>query len=253
MATQFQQFVNRELPKRIWVETPASGNLEAGKFLVTTGRGLEVQLINNVGGGGGSLTETVEQLNHGFISLNAIYHDGTNWNKAKADNQATLGTHIVVSVVDTNKFVKAMIGSYVINNHGLTPGEYYFVSASVDGGLTEIEPPIFSNPILKVIDSNVIEVLPYRPSITNDVTDDDYTKILFQDSITDVTQTLINSRILTLSDIPISKSDVVLLNGIELSRGSTRDYTISNNKITFTSNAYLNVNDVVKVRYAIGV
>lgn len=49
MATLFENFVNKELPKRISTEIPADGNLPAGKFLKTTGIGLSVEASDVAG------------------------------------------------------------------------------------------------------------------------------------------------------------------------------------------------------------
>lgn len=46
MATSFENFVNAELPKRISIEVPPSGNLEPKRVLHTTGNGLQVELGN---------------------------------------------------------------------------------------------------------------------------------------------------------------------------------------------------------------
>jgi hypothetical protein len=43
MATLFENFVNKELPKRVSTDIPPDGNLPAGKFLKTTGIGLGVE------------------------------------------------------------------------------------------------------------------------------------------------------------------------------------------------------------------
>jgi hypothetical protein len=49
MATQFEEFVNAELPKRISIDVPSDGNLNAGLLLQTTGVGLGVQLVTMSG------------------------------------------------------------------------------------------------------------------------------------------------------------------------------------------------------------
>lgn len=40
-------------------------------------------------------------------------------------------------------------------------------------------------------------------------------------------------RKITLSEYPISLSEIVFLNGLAMTEGATYDYTISNNEITF--------------------
>jgi len=48
MATQFEQFVNTELPKRPSLPVPAGGNLPAGRKLVTTGVGMGINDVEDV-------------------------------------------------------------------------------------------------------------------------------------------------------------------------------------------------------------
>ncbi|MCW6598776.1 hypothetical protein [Yersinia ruckeri] len=52
-ATPFENFVNKELPKRLSTDIPESGNLPAGKVLVTTGLGLSVELRDGDDAGAG--------------------------------------------------------------------------------------------------------------------------------------------------------------------------------------------------------
>lgn len=60
--------------------------------------------------------------------------------------------------------------------------------------------------------------------------------------ITGLTATIINT--------PLSGSERVILNGLELSEGATRDYTIATNVITFTAGVIEN-GDGVKISYVI--
>jgi len=50
-ATQFEEFVNTELPKRISTDVPPSGNLSDSKYLRTTGIGLGVEVVDAPSGG----------------------------------------------------------------------------------------------------------------------------------------------------------------------------------------------------------
>jgi len=114
----------------------------------------------------------VNQSTHGLSVLDAIYHNGTIYTEAQADDAETLGMLIVTEVIDTNNFVATLVGKTTITSHGLTIGEYYFVSDSVAGGLTATEPGTgsFSNPILFAVDANTLIVLPFRPSSVVDET-----------------------------------------------------------------------------------
>jgi hypothetical protein len=50
MASQFENFVNTELPKRLSIDVPSTGNLEPNMIVTTTGLGLGVQLVAGVAG-----------------------------------------------------------------------------------------------------------------------------------------------------------------------------------------------------------
>jgi hypothetical protein len=120
-----------------------------------------------VDAGGGQVTgfsKQVSQASHGFSVLDAVYHNGTTWVAAQADDPDTLGFGIVVAVSDANTFNVSTGGQFTISSHGLTAGEYYFTSDTVAGDLTSTEPPVYSNPLLYVLDANDVFVLTYRPS-----------------------------------------------------------------------------------------
>jgi hypothetical protein len=109
----------------------------------------------------------VIQSSHGFSVGNAIYHSGSAFVKAKADNPDTLGLFIVSQVLDTNTFI-AVSNGYISGLTGLTTGQYYYVSAATAGALTATEPAagLYSNPILFAISTTEGVVLPFRPSLS---------------------------------------------------------------------------------------
>ena len=53
----------------------------------------------------------------------------------------------------------------------------------------------------------------------------------------------------TLSDTPIVGSEEVMWNGVDLTRGSVYDYTVSGDTINFVSGIALKPDDLIKVRY----
>ena len=108
---------------------------------------------------------TVNQVSHALPVTTPIYFDtGSDlWVRAKADSISTLGTHVVVGVVDADNFLCASVGRFTVTGHGLTVGQYYYTSDTVAGNLTTTEPTI-SNPMIFVDDANTIDVLNYRPS-----------------------------------------------------------------------------------------
>ena len=123
--------------------------------------GTDVSWVDAAGGSEIKETETT----HGFAVLDAIYHDGTNWVKAKADDSATVATHIVKEVVDVNTFKALQFGRVTSTGHGLTPGDYYFLSTTTAGEGTTTEPTSgFSCPLYYVLDANNIISMVYRPN-----------------------------------------------------------------------------------------
>ena len=93
-----------------------------------------------------------------------VYFDGTIWTDARADAQLTLGTHVIVEVVNADIFIVAQAGIYDCAGHGLLPNTHYFVSDTVAGGLVTIEPEVYSNPIIYVEDAGTIHVMNLRAS-----------------------------------------------------------------------------------------
>lgn len=109
----------------------------------------------------------ITQTGHGFSALDVLRHNGSAWVKAQADSETTTALGIVVSVPGANSFVLANNGVVTITSHGLTVGQYYFLSAATSGALDSTEPTGLnqaSQPILYVIDANTLFLLPYRPS-----------------------------------------------------------------------------------------
>jgi len=104
-----------------------------------------------VQGGGGSgdstvVKEAVNQVGHGFVTGTPIYFDGSNYQKAKADNINTLATSVaeVVNIDNFNSVSDGDIGGFT----GLTSGSWYYVSDAIAGQLTVIEPAnTYSNPV----------------------------------------------------------------------------------------------------------
>jgi len=113
---------------------------------------------------GSDIKFDLNQASPTLAVMNAVYHDGADWQKAQADDPTTLGTHVVVSKA-TDDYELAQAGRVTATAHGLTVGEYYFVSDATAGLLTSTEPTDnYSNPLVYVEDANTIHVLPYRPT-----------------------------------------------------------------------------------------
>jgi hypothetical protein len=106
------------------------------------------------------------QTAHGLSLKDAIYHTGSAWAKAKADDEDTLALGIVTKVIDANNFRFGFAGVHRIASHGFTAGQYYFLDSNTSGALTPTQPTTYSNPVLYAIDADNVLVLPYRPALT---------------------------------------------------------------------------------------
>ena len=105
-----------------------------------------------------STSTKVRQVAHSFTVLQSIYFntDTGKWVLAQADDKDTIGTHIVVEVIDKDYFVAGLSGIFEVKNT-LDLG-YWFTSDTVAGELVDTAPDI-NNPMIQVIDSNTIRVL----------------------------------------------------------------------------------------------
>jgi len=102
-------------------------------------------------------TETrlsVNQASHGFSVGNILRHDGSDYQLAQAntsENAEVIG--IVSEVLDANSFKIQFIG--IVNYlTGITPGKSYFLSPTVAGNLTDVEPTTtgqISKPLLTAV------------------------------------------------------------------------------------------------------
>jgi len=63
------------------------------------------------GSGAGGSTITENQVAHGFTLLDGIYHNGTIWVKAKADDADTVALYCVSEVSDVDNFQATKFGS----------------------------------------------------------------------------------------------------------------------------------------------
>jgi hypothetical protein len=65
----------------------------------------------------------------------------------------------------------------------------------------------------------------------------------------DVTQIVLNTRKVTLTQIPVLGSDLVMLNGLPLFNDINWDYIISGNEIQFQNDLELTNGDTVRIKY----
>ena len=101
----------------------------------------------------------VSQTTHGFSALDPIYHNGTNWQLAKSDAEATLATHIVGRALSADQFIAVRSGRIEVAAHGLTVGEYYYLDPAVAGNLTTTPSGSFQELILYVEDADTVHIL----------------------------------------------------------------------------------------------
>ena len=181
MASDSATKVPSQQSVKAYVDASAGGSLtvqEEGSSLSTaattlnfvgsgvTASGTGATKTITVSGGGGSSTGNttdITQSSHGLAAKDAIRHNGSSWVKAQADDNSTLALGIVTAVADSNNFTVAQAGRFTISSHGLTVGQWYYLSSSSAGGLTATEPDI-SQPIVYVESASVIFVYPYRPT-----------------------------------------------------------------------------------------
>ena len=158
-------------PKRKFTAgAPTTSDLVEGEIAVNTAdKKLYVRdNSNNIieiggGGGGGGSTSDITQSSHGFAVKDAIRHNGSAWVKAQANASSTLALGIVTAVADSNNFTIAQSGRFELSSHGLTVGQWYYLSSAAAGGLVTTEPAI-SQPIVYVESASFIYVYQYRPT-----------------------------------------------------------------------------------------
>jgi len=137
-----------------------------GQIVFATDSQKMFQIIDNelqpIGGGGSTQFE-IEQVGHGFSVGDGIYHNGTSFVQAQADDAATLAYQVVIEVLDADNFIAADFGRVEVSSHGFTIGEYYFLSDSVAGQPTTTEPSTFSNPLFYVETADILQIKCLRP------------------------------------------------------------------------------------------
>ena len=175
-------------PKRKFTSgAPTTSDLVEGEIAINTAdkklyiRDNANNIVEIASGGGtaGGSTSDITQSSHGLAVKDAVRHNGSAWVKAQANATTTLALGIVTAVADSNTFTIAQSGRFELSSHGLTVGQWYYLSASAAGGLVTTEPTI-SQPIVYVESASFIYVYQYRPTNllvngTSDITPGDNT------------------------------------------------------------------------------
>jgi len=117
-----------------------------------------------IDGASGGTAITRNQVAHGFGILDAIYHDGSIWQKAQANDPDTLAEYVITDVIDVDNFTANKFGEVTVVAHGKIVGEHYFLSDALAGAAQIVEPNDFSSTLFYVEDANRIHVEVYRPS-----------------------------------------------------------------------------------------
>jgi hypothetical protein len=114
----------------------------------------------------------VTQNAHGFTISNNVpipaYVNGAGLVVAAQANDAnTLSAFFITEIVNVNQF-RTFPGGFFFNapSHGLTVGQYYFLSETVAGGVTATpNPGQIQDPVFFVFDANTLILLDNRPFI----------------------------------------------------------------------------------------
>ena len=108
----------------------------------------------------------IEQESHGFKVGECVRYSGTSWVLARADSEYTLAIGVIVEIGDADSFTYAMTGRFNVT-HGLSVDTWYYLSPTVDGGLTTEQPGI-TQPIILTDDPFHYSVMQYRPALNRD-------------------------------------------------------------------------------------
>lgn len=163
---------------------------------------------------------SINQPGHGFTISNNVplpaYVDTSGVVQlAQANSLNTLSAFYIVEITDVNNFVIQNNGFLPATSHGLSVGEYYFLSDTTAGDITITEPlDSINDVVLFVIDPDTLLLVDNRPEDKNSIE-----KFLIKVSNTNTT-TNINTG--TNTEVPITGTTVINENSF---------YSISGNGI----------------------
>jgi len=109
----------------------------------------------------------ITQANHGFTLTNNIplpaYVDSSGvTHLAQANNQDTLTAFYITEIINSNSFRIQLAGIVTATGHGLSIGEYYFLSDVAASGIVTTSPSI-SDVTFYVLDANTLILKDNRP------------------------------------------------------------------------------------------
>lgn len=141
--------------------------------LTVDSKGRITSVSNGTAGSGSGaaasyIYETITQTGHGFSVGEAITYYGNSWKKAIASSADTAEVLGVIRSVTSNNF-DIVYGGKINTLSGLSTNSGYFLSASVSGGLTTIEPTgsFVSKPVLWAVSSTEAIILNQRGLISD--------------------------------------------------------------------------------------
>jgi len=119
---------------------PGAGDIPTDKDSVFRFDGTSFLIIESGSGSAGGLTITRTQTTHGFVIGNVLKLNGTTYETAQADSAANAEVVAIVSEVKTaDDFVLHSYGR-IEGLSGFTAGEVQFLSPTIAGTLTNVEP-----------------------------------------------------------------------------------------------------------------
>jgi len=108
------------------------------------------------------ITETISSTGHGFVLYQQLYRDATDtWFLALADDQLTLKDGMITEVVDVDTFKVTHYGMIDAPAHGFTLDSTYYLSDTLAGGITLVEPtdPLtFSQMTFEVVTADRLKI-----------------------------------------------------------------------------------------------
>lgn len=180
----------------------------------------------------GSLKSSYTQNSHGFTAGMILSYVNGSWVPADATTEETLG-RIVVESVTSNTFVGVQVGTILVPSWDLTPGSYYVVDDSGTGipaEFTSNDAYSISNPVLQALTSTIAHVLPWRPSIGQQIIE--VPVAITQSALALPTEGDYQATGLTMQFTPFKDGSVnVLINGISVLEGDgvkTKEVYFSN-------------------------
>ena len=199
-------------------------------------------------GGGGSTSIDVTMPAHGFRVGEVLCYYNT-YIKAKANNRDTVGLFVVSKVADEDNFTIMQGGYFKLdddtNLQGIieggasyfTPNTLYYLSPTINGGITATEPYI-SQPVIFAISETEGYVLCQRPQNVSIPLSDEFTYNPGQQSYNLSYQPATNSNLLVIVDNYILPSTSYSINNNTITLTDTYDDTTKIRVVYYATHAY---------------